>query len=146
MLVISIIEAEDFEQVKNGNYEYGVFITNYPEYGWLCSASSPILDEDGSTIGIALVDISMNEIMQEREDFLFTLTIITTVMVIVIMLVSLYFINKTILYPINALSVATGTFVSKRDEDSIFGISEISKLDRRRLSLCSTGTRTRYSL
>ena len=123
------IEEEDYEDVKNGNYNYGVFITNYPEYGWLCSASSPILDEDGNTIGIALVDISMNEIMQERAHFLLTLTIITTLMAVVSMLVILYLINKTILYPINALSVATGTFVSKRDENSILGVSEISKLD-----------------
>ena len=120
------IQEEHIEQIKNGNYEFPAFITNYPEYGWLCSASAPITDETGNVIGVALVDISMNEIMYSRQQFLMTLTMLTAVMAVVMVVLILYLMNRSMLSPINKLSFAASAFVSGKKEHD--GESEISKL------------------
>ncbi len=123
------IQEEHIEQIKNGNYEFPAFITNYEEYGWLCSASAPIIDDNGSVIGVALVDISMNEIMADRQEFLLTLAGITAVMAVVIMLLIMSLVNKAMLYPINKLSEATGSFVSEKEKHGVSGEdSAIKKL------------------
>ncbi len=121
------IQEEHIEQIKAGNYEFPAFITNYEEYGWLCSASAPIVDEDGSVIGVALVDISMNNIMQDRQSFLYTLAAITALMALIMVLLIIFLMNKAMLNPINKLNLATSTFVSGKKENE--GDSEISKLN-----------------
>lgn len=121
------IQEEHIEQIKAGNYEFPAFITNYEEYGWLCSASSPIVDEDGNVIGVALVDISMNDIMQDRQSFLYTLTAITALMALIMVLIIVFLMNKAMLNPINKLNLATSTFVSGKKENE--GDSAISKLN-----------------
>lgn len=121
------IQQQHLEQIKAGNYEFPVFITNYEEYGWLCSASSPIVDEDGTVIGVALVDISMNSIVQDRQHFLFTLIIITAALAVVMIFMIMFLMNRTMLQPINQLSKATSLFVSGKKENG--AASEIAMLD-----------------
>ena len=123
------ISEETLEQMKNGTYEYGVFITNYPEYGWLCSAAAPIVAADGSIIGTALVDISMNGIMAEIQNFLYLLLGLTGAMTVAIIFVILRFMNKAVLRPIEQLSDAAGAFVSNKKENMDSENSEISKLE-----------------
>lgn len=121
------IQEKHIEQIKAGNYEFPPFITNTAEYGWLCSASAPILDESGNVIGVALVDISMNDIMLDRQHFLYTLAIITTVMAFIMVVLIIFLMNKAMLNPINKLSFATSAFVSGKKEND--KESEISKLN-----------------
>lgn len=64
-------EESNVEQMRQGNYDFPANITNYEEYGWLCSAAASIYDEDGEIIGMTGVDVSMDEIMQNRPDFLY---------------------------------------------------------------------------
>lgn len=105
------------EKILAGNYEFPAFITNYEDYGWLCSASAPIIDEDGSVIAVALVDISMNEIMQNRMEFLATLILIIAVIAVVMILLVLVLTDRAMLTPINHLSVAAELFVSDRQNE-----------------------------
>lgn len=125
------IQEGHIERIRAGNYEFPAFITNLEEYGWLCSASAPIIDEDGSVIGVALVDISMNDIMRDRQNFLLTLAGITALMALAIIFIILFFVNRAMLNPINKLSAATGSFVSEKKENISSGESEISKLNIR---------------
>lgn len=125
------ILPEHIEMIKNGNYQFPAFITNYEEYGWLCSASEPIIDEDGSVIGVALVDISMNDIIQQRHTFLLTLAGAIALLAVIIILVIIYLINRAMLNPIKKLNSATVSFVSEKKENIALGESEISKLDIR---------------
>lgn len=125
------VQPEHVEKIKAGDYEFPAFITNLPEYGWLCSASSPIKDENGSVIGVALVDISMNKIMSDRRDFLITLILITAVLALIIAAAVLMLVNKFLINPINVLSDAASTFVSEKQEENKGGASQIAKLNIR---------------
>lgn len=122
------VRPEHIEKIKLGDYEFPAFITNLPEYGWLCSASAPIKDSDGSVIGVALVDISMNKIMSDRQGFLLSLILITAVLAFIIAAFVLFLINKFLLMPINVLSKAASLFVSGKKDESVDS-SLIAELD-----------------
>ena len=129
--VFDDVQPEHVEKIQAGDYEFPAFITNLPEYGWLCSASAPIKDENGSVIGVALVDISMNKIMSDRRDFLITLILITAVLALVIAALVLMLVNRFLIKPINVLSDAASTFVSEKQEKTKTGASQIAKLNIR---------------
>lgn len=122
------VQDEHIEEIKKGNYQFPAFITNLDEYGWLCSASAPIIDADGDIIGVALVDISMNDIVHKRRSFLFTLAIITAVLSLIMLIFILYWVNRNMIDPINKLSAAAGAFVMGKKENAAFNESEIFKL------------------
>ncbi len=123
------VRPEHIEKIKAGDYEFPAFITNLPEYGWLCSASAPIKDDNGSIIGVALVDISMNKIMRDRQAFLISLILITAVSAFIIAALVLFLANKFLIKPINVLSTAASTFVSEKQEAAKTKMSQIAKLD-----------------
>lgn len=129
--VFDDVQPEHVAKIEKGDYEFPAFITNLPEYGWLCSASAPIKDGGGNVVGVALVDISMNKIMSDRRDFLITLILITAVLALIIAAAVLILVNKFLIKPINVLSDAASTFVSEKQEKAKTDSSQIAKLNIR---------------
>ena len=43
-------------------------ITNTEEYGWLTSGAAPMYNEDGTLSGFVIIDISMNEVMHNKQE------------------------------------------------------------------------------
>ncbi len=122
------VQPEHIEKIKSGNYEFPAFITNLPEYGWLCSASAPIKDKDGTVIAVALVDISMNKIMSDRQEFVYNLIILTAILAFITAVAVWLLVNKFMLKPINILSDATSAFVSEKKENKEADVSRIATL------------------
>lgn len=123
-------EESNVEQMKMGNYDFPANITNYEEYGWLCSAAASIYDDEGEIIGMTGVDVSMDEIMQNRQDFLVRLCLILAGITIAIVLLMLFAINRVMLRPINSLARAASSFVADKEkggEDKLQ--SAISRLE-----------------
>ena len=108
------VEADQVEQLRAGNFDMPAYITNYPDYGWLCSASATIENEDGEVIGVALVDISMNEIMEDAQAFLRTLILLIAVVALIMAGLVLLLVNRTIVLPINEIARAALQYVSDR--------------------------------
>lgn len=124
------IETGNMELMQQGIYDFPAYVTNYEEYGWLCSASAAITDSDGNVIANVYVDLSMNEVMQDRQTFLVHLGLalfaVTTFLILLITIA----VNRTVVNPINRLSSAAERFVrDKKDCDD--GVSAISQLDIR---------------
>lgn len=109
-------EESNAEQMRQGNYDFPAYITNYEEYGWLCSAGAGIFDSDGVITGTACVDVSMDEIMQNRQDFLVKLCLVLSGITLGILLLILFAINKVLLVPINSLARAAASFVSDKEK------------------------------
>lgn len=123
-------EESNAEQLRQGNYEFPVYITNYEEYGWLCSAVAGIFDSKEEFIGTACVDVSMDEIMQNRQNFLVNLCLVLSGITLVILLLMLYAINKILLAPINGLAQAAASFVSDKEKNGTDKVqSAISRLE-----------------
>ena len=60
------VEADQVEQLRAGNYDMPAYITNYPDYGWLCSASAAIENENGE-ISVSALFIKPLEIFRGRN-------------------------------------------------------------------------------
>ncbi len=111
---------------EKGDYTFPAYITNYEEYGWLCSAAYGIRNAHGKYIANAYVDFSMTQIMNERHSFLKSLILFLLLIAALLATLNILFVRKTIVKPINQLSSAARKYVSDRDTS---GPSEISKLN-----------------
>ena len=65
-------------------------------------------------IGVALVDISMNEIMGDAQEFLQTLILLIAVVALIMAGLILLLVNRTIVLPINQMARAALQYVSDR--------------------------------
>lgn len=118
------------EQLRKGNYDFPAYITNYEEYGWLCSAGAGIFDQKGRIVGTACVDVSMDEIMQNRRNFLLRLVLVLCGITLIILLLILFAINRVLLIPVNSLAQAAASFVSDKEKGGPEkGESAISRLE-----------------
>lgn len=106
-----IIYEQNYDVLENPEKGFDSYITNTEAYGWLCSAGEAILDENGNVIAHAMVDLSMDDVMEERHTFLRNLCIIMVVVAIILLIIFILFVNTSIIRPINSLSSAARRFV-----------------------------------
>lgn len=118
------VEKEHVEKVLRGDYTFPAYVTNYEEYGWLCSASAPVTDENGNVICMVLVDISMNKILSDRQTFLIQIAAIIAAVAVVMLIFILLVTDKAILKPITRLSHAAENYIENqrgdKTEQSVF--------------------------
>ena len=108
-------EESNAREMKKGNYDFPAYITNYEEYGWLCSAGAGIYDQNGEVVGTACIDVSMDDIMKNRQEFLQNLCLALVGITIVICLLILAGINRILLVPVKSLSQAAALFVKDKE-------------------------------
>ena len=90
------------------------YISNTESYGWLCSAMVWMRDETGYGYALMNVDISMNDVMNDRMDFL-RIVILAIVLVMVIACAFLVLlVNRFVVNPINQVARAALQYVSDR--------------------------------
>jgi len=124
------IEDGNRELMEKGIYDFPAYITNYEEYGWLCTAASGIYAANGTdVIADAYVDIDMNDIMKDRAAFGKKLTLIVIVAAFIIAVITSIAVSFAITKPINSLSKAAGKFVT--DKQAGDGESAISQVNIR---------------
>lgn len=111
--------------------EYGVpaYVKNDEKYGWLTLSLEPILNSNHEVIAMVGVDISMDEVMQDRMEFLLIMSISMISTAIFFIAIFIFFIRKKVITPINLLSKATDEFVSHKHQDADDEISSISRLN-----------------
>ena len=90
------------------------YITNTQEYGWLVTAGAPIQDGTGEVLGYAMVDISMNAIKSEENDFILNLIGALLVMTVILSAIVILFVNHLLVVPLNRLSQSAASFVDNR--------------------------------
>ena len=108
-------EESNAREMKKGNYDFPAYITNYEEYGWLWSAGAGIYDQNGEVVGTACIDVSMDDIMKNRQEFLQNLCLVLVGITIVICLLILAGINRILLVPVKSLSQAAALFVKDKE-------------------------------
>ena len=92
-------------------------VSHTEEYGWLCSAYEPIVDEDtGETFGMLGIDIDMDTIVRETRWFLLNSLIFVIVLTGVCIAVDLYLIRRIATRPLGLLAKATGDFATGKAE------------------------------
>lgn len=114
------------KETKNPENGIPAFITN-DAYGWLVTSMEPVKDENGNPVALVGVDISMNEIMNDREEYLHSVLIFIGVAAILLCFLIVLSVTFTVIKPVNKLSYAARNFVESRNEEHT-GSSVLSKL------------------
>lgn len=120
------IEVCNRELMEQGQYDFPAYITNYSQYGWLCSASAAMRDEDGVVLANVCVDISMEEVMQDRRAFLNRLLFALAGTTLLLIVIGVKVISKTVVNPINLLAKSTSSFVENRKENGAGTVQDLN--------------------
>lgn len=110
-----IIYEENYESMKHPENGFPAYITD-SEYGWLCSAGAAVMGADGNVIAHAMVDLSMDQIMQDRYHFMIGLILLLAVVTFLFLVLFSWIANQTMVKPINCLSEAAALYVTDREK------------------------------
>ena len=125
-MVTPVSSTAQIEHPENG---IPAFISS-GNFGWLCTSAEPVRDEDGKPVALVGVDISMNDIMEDRADYLRIVMIFMSIAVVLLIAIILFAIAKALIKPINMLTDAARSFVQDRS-DAQTDDSAISRLNIR---------------
>ena len=117
------------KEIERPEYGLDAFITN-DAYGWLCTSVQPVLDSHGRPVALVGVDISMNDIMQDRANYLYSVILFMIIAAVIICVLIWLAVNNTLVKNINSLSNAARSFVENRSKDKKED-SDLSKLEIR---------------
>ncbi len=141
-LTIEVEEQIVIDAVAEGRVP-DPFIYN-GEFGWLCTGLAPILDENGNIIAVAGADISMNEVMTDRANYL-QRVLAAVIMVAAACVLTLIVLFETfVVRPIKRMASATRNFVTEKEAGQS-SISELSVHTRDELETLCTSVQTMES-
>lgn len=83
-------------------------------FGWLLSAFYP-MKLDGEMVAYICVDISMDEVMTDRESFLRSIVVMLAAVTVAFVLYYLWLANGKIVRPINQLALETTRFIAAKN-------------------------------
>ena len=81
-----------------------VYISETEEYGWLCTAVVWMYDETGDTYAFMNVDISMNDVMADRMDFLRVVLFAILLAMVAACVILVLLVNRFVVNPINQVA------------------------------------------
>lgn len=91
-----------------------VYISETEEYGWLCTAVVWMYDETGDTYAFMNVDISMNDVMADRMDFLRVVLFAILLAMVAACVILVLLVNRFVVNPINQVARSALQYVSDR--------------------------------
>ncbi len=117
-------------RIYENNLQNGIepVFTDREEFGPIVTSGRPVYNSDGEIVALAVVDISMQKIWEQRDNYLKITSLLVVFVTIFITAVLLKLTNKKIIKPINQLALATSSYISSKETD-MKGLSLISKLD-----------------
>ena len=89
-------------------------VITHEEFGWLSSGGSPIYVWDSGIFTAAIIDISMDKVMQDRYDFLRNYCIILLAVIAVLSAISTLVMRRQVVVPINKLARAAENYSHDR--------------------------------
>ena len=100
-------------------------------FGWLMTAMTPVLHEDGTMAGYVMADISMNEVMNTQRTFLIALAVLLAALTLGFLVLFLMVMRRTVIRPIDQLTQATGAFIQNNEEELAAGTATVNVPDIR---------------
>ena len=85
-------------------------IISHGDWDWLCSAFSPVYNSDGECVCVVGCDFGMDDVMNERMQFMFYLFLGAFVFTVIVQILAMFFINKTVVKPLDAMTIEMKKF------------------------------------
>lgn len=109
-----IIYEENYEAMTHPEAGFPAYITQTEDYGWLSSAGAAILTESGEVVGHVFVETSVDEMMNDRSEFLMSLVCLLGIATLVLLLLFIYLTNRAIVRPIGVITKETREFIAHK--------------------------------
>ncbi len=100
-------------------------------YGWLLTSYRPLKDSSGKTVAYAAADISMVNVIADRYVFIIRIMSLMIGVSILIIAFSMWFAQKKIVEPINALATESSKFAFESESSRKANAQSLKKLDIR---------------
>ncbi len=117
--------AANLDRLLSGQ-EVEPIVQQDESYGWLMTAMTPVLHEDGTMAGYVMADISMNDVMNTRQTFLVTLVALLTAVAVIFLIAFLMILRRKVIQPIDQLTQATGAFIQNNEEELAEGTAMVN--------------------
>lgn len=98
-------------------------------YGWLLTDYEPVYDKDGNCVCYACTDISMNDIISHGISFLAKVLSLFIGFFILVLVLSLWFFNYHLTYPVGAMTHASGEFAYSNEQALEVSVARLKALD-----------------
>ena len=89
-------------------------ISNTEEFGWLSSGGAPFRLDDGTVAGFVVIDISMNDVMQDRQKFLLSFCLILIAVTAVLCALATWLMRRQVVTPVKKLTAAAEAYSNDR--------------------------------
>ncbi len=107
------------------------FVSSTPEFGTLVSAGIPIVTNSGEIVAHMFIDISMNDVIQDRVHFMMLLISMITGLTACAIVVGSHWIAIMLVKPINSLAQATRDYIDQQEHGMNQDCSSLAMLDIR---------------
>lgn len=109
-----IIYEQNYNVFEHPEISFPAYITNTEEYGWLCSAGVAITDDGGNVVAHSIVDISMDDVMKDRQSFLIHICLVMLVVTTILVFLFIKLVNCMVVNPVNRLAAAAVSYVEDK--------------------------------
>ncbi len=114
------------EVLTNPKRGFPPYITDMEAYGRLMSAGAPIYNAEGTVVAYAFADISMKEILQQKQNNMWIVVAAMAAMAVIICAVSIIVVERAIIRPLKQLKDASERyFMVDGDLDTSFSEVQI---------------------
>lgn len=117
--------AENLDRLLAGQ-EVEPIIQRDESFGWMMTAMTPVLHEDGTMAGYVMADISMNDVMNTRQTFLIGLLALLAGLTAAFVVGFLLILRRKVIRPIDLLTQATGAFIQNNEEELAAGTAQVN--------------------
>ncbi|MCR5099557.1 MAG: SpoIIE family protein phosphatase [Lachnospiraceae bacterium] len=116
-------------QMLNNEGERALHTFNDPTYGAVCTAASPIYNEDGKPVALVYADFSLADMVTGIINMI--IGTILFIMILMAIYTAFFYYNakKSIVDPIKELTVSAGELTQRLDDDSAAFVSSINTGD-----------------
>lgn len=80
------------------------------DWGWLCSAYTPVHDADGNVVAQVGCDFDMEDVMRERQMSLLYIISVAIVLTVIVLVLAIHLINRMLISPLDKLTVEIKNF------------------------------------
>ena len=110
--------AERFMEVMEGEDEVAYYANNTAEFGYMLTGMYPLRNSMGQSIALVCVDISMNQIYQDINQYILFVLCGTLLVGAIFLLVLLRLVNKSVVFPVIRMSQSTEDFVQQSNRET----------------------------
>ena len=110
--------AERFMLVMDGEDEVAYYSNNTAEFGHMLTGMYPLRNPEGRSIALVCVDISMNQIYQDINQYILFVLCGTLFVGAIFLSVLLHLVNKSVVFPVIRMSQSTEDFVQQSNRES----------------------------